>query len=111
MENNNIDYFTMKIPFKNIRKVIKDIEATTKETNKILKKNKKEQKQTEKEIKTTKQLIKFENIDVKDEYNNDKRKIIKAVTDKRLTGTVAQRLLKLAGSDRKNADVKYKKNI
>ena len=47
-ENNNINYNIMKIPFKNIRKIIKDIEATTKEAKKIFRTNKKEQKQTEK---------------------------------------------------------------
>ena len=47
-------------------------------------------------------------MEVKDEYDDDKRKINKAFTNKRLTGTVTSRLLKLAGSDRKNSNEKYK---
>ena len=50
MNTNNIDYYTMKIPFKNIRKVIKDIEATSKEIKRIARKNTKEQTSTEKEF-------------------------------------------------------------
>ena len=104
MKNNSINNYTMKNPFKEIRKVIKDIKTQAKETKKIVKKSKAEQRETNKAI----QIIKFESIDTKNKYDDDKRKIIKAFSNGHLSKTLTQRILNLASSDRKNSDVKYK---